>query len=47
MDILSVSDSVLTADALNEFIKEKYHLDPDFSRSLFRTGINDTYFFVK
>lgn len=44
MDVFPVTDSTLSASALNGFIMEKYALGAAFSCSLFRTGINDTYF---
>ena len=44
MEVFPVTDSTLSADALNKLVHEKYNLGVDFSCSLFRTGINDTYF---
>ncbi len=44
MEFFPVTDSTISNTALNEFVKEKYFLGEGFSCSLFRTGINDTYF---
>lgn len=44
MKVFPVTDSTLSADALNTLVHEKYNFGADFSCSLFRTGINDTYF---
>lgn len=46
MTVFPVIASVLDAEPLGEFISEKYNLKGDFTCSLFRTGINHTYFLV-
>lgn len=44
MNVFPVTDSTVSAVALNKFIEEKYPIGSNFSCALFRTGINDTYF---
>ncbi|GEP52622.1 protein kinase [Flavobacterium noncentrifugens] len=43
MDVFPVATSTLSANALGEFLKEKYNFK-DCTCELFRTGINHTYF---
>lgn len=44
MTTFPVTASTLSAKALGQFTKERYNLSADCSCSLFRTGINHTYF---
>ncbi|SIQ32623.1 phosphotransferase [Maribacter ulvicola] len=44
MTVLPVSASTISEKALGEFVKEKYALNKNYDCTLFRTGMNHTYF---
>jgi len=44
MKTFPVIASILSPIELGEFISEKYQLEDPFDCSLFRTGVNHTYF---
>ncbi|MCB4798683.1 phosphotransferase [Neotamlana laminarinivorans] len=44
MNIFPVTASILSSKELGEFVKKKYALSKNYSCTLFRTGMNHTYF---